>query len=161
MELYLLRHGDAVEVDPARGITEENRPLSASGEEQMRRMAEGLRRIGFRPRVVLTSPLRRAAQTAAILTAGLEIPPAQERRELRPGCDLALVAELLVEVDEEPRVLLVGHNPDLSRLVCDLTGAEVELHKGGLARVDLPGSLRLRAGTLVWLLTPEVLLQDD
>ena len=51
------------------------------------------------------------------------------------------------------RLLLVGHEPDLSGIVGDLTGGRVDLKKGGLAVVSLEGA----GGELVVLLRPREL----
>ena len=159
MELYLLRHGDAADADPARGITDELRPLTPTGVREIEAVAEGLRRMGVSFDALFTSPLRRAVETAAIVARVLGVPHAvRETRTLRPGCDLDTAAELLMEAAPAERVLIVGHNPDLSEIAADLAGKHVNLslEKGGLARVDLHGEAKRNRGRLVWLLTPEV-----
>lgn len=161
MELYLLRHGDAARADPAHGIPDGLRPLTPEGARAVEAVAEALQRAGIRPDVVYTSPLRRCVETAEIAARVLGVAQgAQQRPALAPGCDLDAVSELLHEAPEADRVILVGHNPDFSQIAADLTGKDVnlDLAKGGLARVDLKGAPRRRKGELVWVLTPRLFL---
>jgi phosphohistidine phosphatase len=155
MELYLLRHGIAADVGPE-GSGDAGRPLTEEGIDKLKEAVRGLRRLGVRPDVLLTSPLVRARQTAEIVRRafGLDVRPAEA---LAPGCDLARLADLLGEYRSAERVMIVGHEPDFSSLIGDLTGgSRVQLKKAGLARVDLE-SVDTGAGTLIWLLPPVVL----
>ena len=155
MELYFLRHGIAAEVGPS-GSGDAGRRLTKEGVAKMRSVAHGLRRLGVRPDVLLSSPLVRAHETAEIVARelGLKLHLAQE---LAPGCGLAQLFALLGQHRAAVRVMVVGHEPDFSAMVGGLTGgSRVLMKKGGLARVDLD-LLEERAGTLVWLLPPRVL----
>jgi phosphohistidine phosphatase len=72
---------------------------------------------------------------------------------------MARLCNLLGEYRSAERVMLVGHEPDFSSLIGELTGgSRVQLKKGGLARVDLE-TIDHGAGTLVWLLPPLALRQ--
>jgi phosphohistidine phosphatase len=134
--IWFLRHGDAEDGadDFARGLTQK-------GEQQSRDAGKALAALGVSLDACLTSPLVRARQTADLASETLGIKP-EEASELSGGefDPLALAAG-------RGDVLLVGHEPDFSRAVGDLTGARVEMKKGGLAGVDGP--------TLVTLLRPE------
>ncbi|HRC76402.1 MAG TPA: phosphohistidine phosphatase SixA, partial [Kouleothrix sp.] len=79
---------------------------------------------------------------------------------LAPGCDLPRLLALLGEHRAAERVMLVGHEPDLSGLVATLSGGRVLMRKGGLARVDAE-VLEAGAGTLVWLLPPRAMREAD
>ncbi len=105
--------------------------------------------LGIRADAILTSPLVRCTQTAAIVANSLGGTPHEERR-LRPGATLAGVGEILAERPDDESVMLCGHQPDLSELVGELTGGGlVEFRKGSLAVLDVdsprPGGGRLRA----------------
>lgn len=152
MKLYFLRHGVAADAGPT-GDAE--RPLTPEGVERMRREARGMRRLDIRLDVLLTSPLVRARQTAEI--TGRELgAKARQADVLAPGCDIAQLIDLLGAERVAERVMVVGHEPDFSTMICELTGARVEIKKGGLARVDLE-ALTAGAGVLVWLLPPSAL----
>ena len=152
MELYFLRHAIAADVGPE-GSGDAGRPLTEAGISRMKEAARGLRRLGVRPDVLLSSPLVRARQTAEIVRRAFGI----ESRlvdALAPGCDIARLRDLLGEYRSAERVMLVGHEPDFSMLVGALTGgSRVQIKKGGLARVDLE-TIEEGAGTLIWLLPP-------
>ncbi|MBK9711662.1 MAG: phosphohistidine phosphatase SixA [Kouleothrix sp.] len=154
MELYFLRHGIAEDVGPE-GAGDAGRRLTKEGIAKMKDAARGLKRIGVRLDVLLTSPLARAHQTAEIVARelGVELRLADA---LSPGCNVALLFELLGEHRAAERVMVVGHEPDFSTMIAALAGGgRIQLKKGGLARIDL--EVLEAGGTLVWLLPPKVL----
>jgi phosphohistidine phosphatase len=161
MELLLVRHAIAFEHNARRWPDDGQRPLSPRGVTRARRAAAGLRRIAPRPTRVLTSPLERTRQTAAILTQLAGWPQALVSPLLLPGASPeALLAELARLRDR--RVAVVGHQPDLGRLlaVC-VSGspgtAAFELRKMGVALVAFPGATRAGRGELLWLVPPRLL----
>jgi phosphohistidine phosphatase len=159
MELYFLRHGVAADVAPA-GLGDAGRPLTKEGIAKMQAGARGMRRLGLRLDALLSSPLVRAHETAAIVARelGLELRLAEE---LAPGCDMAQLFTLLGEYRAAEQVMLVGHEPDFSTLIGALTGgSQVLMKKGGLARVDIE-RLEQSAGTLTWLLPPRALRETE
>jgi phosphohistidine phosphatase len=152
MKLYFLRHGIAADQAPT-GLGDDARPLTKEGTAKIQAGARGMRRLGLRLDALLSSPLVRARETAAIVARelGLEL---QLADQLAPGCDPARLFALLGENRAAERVMLVGHEPDFSSLIGALTGgSRVLMKKGGLARVDID-LLEEGAGTLVWLLPP-------
>src|SRR3954464_14234623 len=159
MELYFLRHGIAADVGPA-GLGDAGRPLTKEGIAKMQAEARGMRRLGLRLDALLSSPLVRASETAAIVARelGTEL---QLADELASGCDIAQLFALLGEHRAAERVMLVGHEPDFSSLIGALTGgSQVLMKKGGLARVDIE-RLEPGAGVLTWLLPPRVLREAE
>lgn len=149
MEIYFLRHGVAEDMAP--GGSDAARRLTDKGIAKLEAAREGLRRLKVAPDLLLTSPLVRARQTAEVVGRHLGLEP-QVADVLAPGCDAARLRSLLAEHPGVGRVMVVGHEPDFSRMIAELTGGRVEMKKGGLARVDLePGE---RRGTLVWLAPP-------
>ncbi|MEO7913667.1 MAG: phosphohistidine phosphatase SixA [Roseiflexaceae bacterium] len=155
MELYFLRHGIAADVGPA-GQGDAGRPLTKEGIAKMQAGARGMHRLGVRLDALLSSPLVRAHETAAIVARelGLEL---QLAEKLAPGCDLAQLFALLGEYRGAERVMMVGHEPDFSSLIGALTGgSQVLMKKGSLARVDIE-RLEQSIGVLTWLLPPRIL----
>ena len=155
MELYFLRHGIAADEGPE-GMGDAGRPLTKDGIAKMQAGARGMRRLGLRLDALLSSPLVRAHETAAIIARelGLEL---QLADELAPGCDIEQLFALLGEHRAADSVMLVGHEPDFSSLIGALTGgSQMLMKKGGLGRVDIE-RLEHGAGTLTWLLPPRVL----
>lgn len=155
MRLLLMRHGVAEDAGPATDHRDEARALTPAGIAKTAAAAEGLAVLDLHPVGIVTSPLVRCRQTAAIVGRALGLVPGEDGR-LRPGMDLAGIADLLLEHPGVDPVLLCGHQPDLSRLVEDLTGGLVEFRKCALAVVDVE-SLRPRQGVLRALYPPATL----
>jgi phosphohistidine phosphatase len=124
--LWLLRHGDA-----EKGSPDAERPLTDKGRAQATAAGEALKALGVDFDACLTSPKVRALDTARIACTPLGIEP-QLESGLAGGSFDAL--ELTAGLGDD--VLLVGHDPDFSNAVHDLTGARVSMKKGGLAGVD-------------------------
>ena len=155
LQLYLLRHADAGDPTAWSGDDAE-RPLSAKGKRQARRLGSLLADIGWKPDVILTSPKVRAADTARIVGEAVDVEPADEQL-LASSFELSDVGSVLADHPAARRVLLVGHDPDFSSLASTLTGAAIELRKGAIARIDLQDpSPAAGQGALRWLLPPGV-----
>jgi phosphohistidine phosphatase len=157
MKVYLLRHGKAGNRLEWQG-DDDDRPLTAEGEEALRREAEALRALGLAPDVIVTSPLARARRTAEIVADGLGLRArVVEDERLAHGFDARRLAQVLAAHAAAEAVMVVGHEPDFSATVSELIGGgEIVLKKGGLARVDVTAPVA-GGGELVWLLTPPLL----
>lgn len=159
MEIYILRHGIAVERGASGYKKDSDRPLTKEGEEKMLQIAQAIFAMDVRFDLILSSPYVRADQTAQIVAGELDR-EVTFTKFLAPGGD---ASELIAEInDEKPqRVLVVGHEPDLSRLISILvTGdgdASIELKKGGLCKLTTDRLTLSRCATLNWLLTPKQL----
>jgi phosphohistidine phosphatase len=152
-QLWLLRHGEA---EPHGTRTDAERRLTQRGERQSRAAGAALARLGVEFDVVLFSPKVRARRTAEL--AAREWSKAQRERlrahdPLAGGFHSPEALAALSEVPDNGRLLLVGHEPDLSSLVGELTGSGVDLKKGGVAAVRLEGV----GGELAVLLRPREL----
>jgi phosphohistidine phosphatase len=163
MKVYLLRHAIAESRDPERYPVDADRPLTREGRRKMEQAARGMRAIGFRFDLVLTSPLVRARETARLVVPVFRPrPPLRALRPLSPGGGSGGVFAALGSLPAGASVLLVGHEPDLSRLagamiVDPRTDLALELKKGGLCRIDFEGTPRPGQGRLLLHLTPRVL----
>jgi phosphohistidine phosphatase len=149
MKLYLLRHGEADWPDWDR--SDEERPLTKKGRKEMRRMAKFLCDLKVCPATILSSPLRRARQTAKIVADCLNL-QVQEELELAPGFNATRLRRL-IDQHAGDDLMMVGHEPDFSAVIRSLTGGRVRLAKGGIARVDL--SDEGTDGQLTWLFPPK------
>jgi phosphohistidine phosphatase len=155
VRVHLLRHAHAG--DPFHWIGDDDlRPLTSKGRGQSERLGAFLAERGVRPDVIVTSPKVRAAQTAELVAARLDMTVRVDPR-LGDGLSQRDLWSLLDELGaREP--LLVGHDPDLSALLCYLIDcAGLSLKKGALATVDLRTKLGDGEGQLVWLVPPELL----
>jgi phosphohistidine phosphatase len=155
LQLYLLRHADAG--DPMVWAGDDaDRPLSAKGKRQARRLGSMLAELGWKPDVILTSPKVRAAQTARIVGKAVDVRATDEGR-LAASFDISDIGRMLAAHPDARRVVLVGHDPDFSSAASTLTGAAIELRKGAIARIDLADTTpRPGAGALRWLVPPGV-----
>ena len=155
LQLYLLRHADAGDPMAWPGDDAE-RPLSAKGKRQARRLGSLLADIGWKPDLILTSPKVRAAQTARLVGRAVDVTPDEEGR-LATAFELNDIGRILAAHPEAKRVVLVGHDPDFSSAASTLTGAAIELRKGAIARIDLADNAPTAVqGALRWLIPPGV-----
>ena len=153
LRLYFLRHGKAwSRVDWREDDAQ--RPLTDSGEAVTRAEARAMKAMGLAPDVIVTSPLARARRTAEIVAEelGLSARLVEDRR-LAYGFDAGGLREIVAREAPVASLMVVGHEPDFSDTIAELTGGRVALKKGGLARVDVEGP-RLDDGILAWLVTP-------
>lgn len=157
MLVYFLRHASAGQhkTDPAK---DEKRPLDREGVEQCGYVGRALSLLQTRPDVIISSPLKRATQTASIVAnqiayeGKIVIDPA-----LGPEAAFAQFRDLLTRYSNQEAIMVVGHNPNLSEFVGRLIGggsrAGIDLKKAGVARVEVSQ----HRGVLNWCLTPKVL----
>ncbi len=154
MNLYLMRHANA-------GMPRENpvldakRALIKEGKDQCMLMARVLSALKVQVDVIVSSPLKRALQTAQFVgtelgyEAKVEVSPA-----LGLDADYVAFQKLLAKYSDREGILVVGHNPNLfrflGRLVTGNGGAAIRMRKGSIARVDLDAHPPL----LQWLIDP-------
>lgn len=154
MILYLLRHGDAEASNPD---GDGARRLTKRGKHALRAAAPLWQRLKLRPDVVLTSPLVRAVETAELLSEGIDAPAPVADDRLLPGATWDAVAAAIGERPGARRVMLVGHEPDLSEVIAELSGAaSVRMRKGALACVEFGGSPGPGTGEIAWLIDPDL-----
>jgi phosphohistidine phosphatase len=159
MELYVIRHADAAAAGDG-GVTDDaERPLTAKGEKQARALGKALAAHGVELRLLLSSPLLRAKQTADELLRDWPEP----RPEFRVYAELALGGKrrkLLRTLREQgaDKVAVVGHEPELGELVAYLLGSnrlQIALNKAAVAHLHCDAGLQKGDGQLLWLLTPD------
>ena len=157
MDLILVRHGDAERTAPS----DHQRALTDKGKGQAERLGRCLASCNVQPAKIITSPLKRAQQTAQLLgkaMASADLVQVEER--LSCGMRPEDACEILSDHGNAEALLLVGHEPDLSTLCTFLSGSEnpdaMEMKKGSCAAFMVEDAKRRRA-TLKWLLPPQVL----
>ena len=153
MVLYLFRHGIAGPATAGQG--DAARTLTPEGIDRLKRQAAALERAGFRIDRLVTSPFVRARQTADLLAPALGAPPETDTL-LRCGCTFDDAAELLARYPMDASVMLVGHQPDLGRLVRTFTGSNAKMRTGMMAVIDVQ-AVRPSGGLLLGLYDPEVM----
>lgn len=152
-QLWLLRHAEA---EPHGTRSDSERRLTARGESQARVAGVALARLAASFEEVLFSPKMRARQTAELAAAewgDAQRAPLSAHEPLAAGYDAAGALDAAHGLSADGRLLLVGHEPDLSSIVAELTGGRIDLKKGGLAVVRLEGV----GGELAALMRPREL----
>jgi len=156
MKLLIVRHATAASADDPE-TPDADRPLTREGRKRFKKAARGLAEVMSAPDLLLTSPLRRAQETAEILGKVWDITPVEEPL-LAGGTPESLLASAAAH-EEHAMVAVVGHEPDVSRLLAHLLGGagdRLSFKKGGAALVELddeaPG-----AGCLLWFMPPRLL----
>jgi phosphohistidine phosphatase len=156
--IYLMRHGIAA--DATAEMNDADRSLTEDGVRKTERVAVGLQKIEVKPDLILSSPLRRAEETAR-LVADVLVPKAAV--ELYPPLAGGFSAEDVIKglrgYRRTSQILLVGHQPDLGQLASYLlTGSEnlvpLPFKKAGVAAISLASFPPRSAGSLEWYLTP-------
>jgi phosphohistidine phosphatase len=157
--IYFLRHGEAEKKVDWKG-EETARPLTIVGEQRMLLEAERMADLELGIQRIITSPLVCAIRTAEIVAErlGLHDQLVQDKR-LSPRFGIDLLGPILADHPGATALLLVGHEPDLSKTIRDLIGGgNIVLETGGLACVELVGNQSLR-GKLEWLASPGILVR--
>jgi phosphohistidine phosphatase len=158
MFLYFLRHASAGE-SLLTAKKDEKRGLDKDGIEQCGYIGRALAALGVQVEIIVSSPLKRAAQTASLVgnEMGHEGKLVMENA-LRPQASFSDFQKMLEKYAHQDSMLLVGHNPNLreflGRIISD-SGCEavVDLKKGAVAKVET----RRNSGSLSWILTPRIL----
>jgi phosphohistidine phosphatase len=158
MIIYFLRHASAGDplINPNK---DEKRALDKDGIEQCGYVGRALAAIDVQVEVIVSSPLKRATQTASLVgnEMGYEGKLLIEAA-LRPAATFSDFRRLLEKYSRQEAIMVVGHNPNLSQFLGSIVSdsgceASIDLKKGAVARVEM----RRTSGTLNWCLTPKVL----
>ena len=158
MILYFLRHGlaeDRLVWSGDDGL----RPLTKQGIKLLEREADVLMPLLSDLKLILTSPLTRAFQTAEIVAKKLSLTNNLIKdQRLSPGFDTTQLVAVLDDYPDQDLMMLVGHEPDFSLTISSIIGGgNLVCKKGGLARVDLYSRSPL-TGELVWLVPPKIII---
>jgi phosphohistidine phosphatase len=158
MNIYLIRHADAVPLGEGHFPHDVDRPLTPKGHEQAKLVAKALHRHGVQLDAIVTSPLVRAHETAETLHKSLSpAPQLQTCDELAPGGKAKKLTKFVRESGQQA-IALVGHQPDLGAYAAWLIGskkARIDLAKAGVACISFPEEPRKGEGMLQWLVGPE------
>jgi phosphohistidine phosphatase len=155
VQVYIVRHAEA---EPAGAGGDAGRRLTRRGQVQARAAAAGLRALDVRLDVLLTSPLQRALETAALLAGELEAPDPEPSAVLDGRAPADAILDEVAALASLARVALVGHMPVLAELVALATaGAAPGLGTANVALVEFAGRPVAGAGRLCWVRGPEQL----
>jgi phosphohistidine phosphatase len=167
LDLYLLRHGDAGKrMAVAAGGNTGDVPLTIVGREEIAIIARSVKALNLRFSAIVTSPLKRAVQTAKIIAKVLAI----ENRisvwnDLVPEGNRSKLYNKLNQYARDSSVLMIGHEPYLSNIMYDMIfqknrvnqRGRINLKKAGLAKIRVISLTPNISGELRWLLTPRII----
>jgi phosphohistidine phosphatase len=160
LELYFLRHAIAADRDDPRYKDDSLRPLTAQGRKKMYRASQGMKSLGLKFDIILSSPYLRAKQTAEIVNRTCR--PKNKKilftNNLLPP---ARIKELLLEIHshfpKSRKILLVGHEPHLTEMISGLLKSDrhlnIDFKKGGLCCLKIQQDFKHPDAVLIWLLT--------
>lgn len=157
MQLWLVRHAVAAERDEFAGPDTE-RPLTNKGRRRFREFCNWLADQTAMPGRIVSSPLVRAAETAAILAKAAELKKSTVAFTdiLAPGLDTTALLQFLGD-DAQDCTALVGHEPDMSQCLTELLGGgQFAFGKGFIAAVEFASAPALGAGRLRWFAGPKL-----
>ena len=157
MLIYFFRHASAGKsmLNPKK---DERRPLDEEGILQVRYIGRLLANLDVQVDQIISSPLKRARQTASLAANELAFEGAVQIDDaLRPDAEFEEFQSMLARYKKYDAIMVVGHNPSFTEFVSkSVSGpggaAHIDLKKGSVARVEMNG----RTGTLDWLITPKV-----
>jgi phosphohistidine phosphatase len=161
MQIYLLRHGIAEDAKP--GHPDSERPLTDEGRDKLRRVLKRARSADLNPSLILSSPYRRAMETAAVAAEVLAYKGEIVRtRALVPEASPFDAWEEIRNRKDEWAILLASHEPLMSTLAAfllDSPALHVDMKKAALVRIDCDRFGPKASGVLKWMLTPGVCLE--
>ncbi len=163
MELLVIRHGQAMDKEEfaKAGTSDDLRPLTSAGMEEMKEVARGLRELVKKIDLVVPSPLVRAVQTAEIVAAAYDIPVSGPTTALSPDSEPEDFEKWSADFEDAKRIAVVGHEPHLTGIVSWLlTGKDdaiIDLKKGGMCLLEFESGIKSGSGILTWLMTPRQL----
>jgi phosphohistidine phosphatase len=161
MQLYIVRHGIAVDREDPRCPPDPERYLTEEGVEKTKEVAKGVAALGMTADLFLTSPYVRAVQTAEIFASALDYAKQKIRRSelLLPGAEPSFLFRELAKDKQASSVFLFGHAPHLDDVIATALGSKrhvTALKKAGVAMIELK-RISPPIGMLVWLATPKLL----
>lgn len=161
MQLYIVRHGIAIDREDPKCPAEAERYLTEEGVEKTKQGAKGVAALGVAADLLISSPYVRAVQTAEIFAEALDYPKQKIRRNeiLLPGSEPTLLFRELAREKQAPSIFVFGHAPQLDDVIATALGSKkhlTSLKKAGVALIELK-RISPPMGVLAWLATPKML----
>ncbi len=161
MQLYIVRHGIAIDREDPKCPPEAERYLTEEGVERTKQVAKAVAALGIHADLIFSSPYVRATQTAAIFASELEYSKQKVRStdSLLPGAEPGAFLRELAREKDVSAVFCFGHAPHVDGLLAAAVGAPrhiTSMKKAGVALVELK-RVSPANGQLVWLTTPKLI----
>jgi phosphohistidine phosphatase len=161
MELYVVRHGIAIDREDPKSPADPERYLTEEGIEKTEQVAKRIAALDIPADALISSPYVRAMQTAELFAAAFEYPKQKIRQTnaLLPGAEPSLFFGELAKDKQAAVVFCFGHAPHLDDLIATGVGVKhpiTAMKKAGVALLELK-RVSPPTGQLVWLVTPKLL----
>ena len=165
MEIYIVRHGIAIDREDPKCPPDPERYLTEEGIEKTKRVAAAVAALGGSPDLLLSSPYVRAMQTAEIFASALDYSKQKIRRTdlLLPGTEPSLLFRELAKDKQTSTLFVFGHAPQLDDIIAAALGSKhhiTSLKKAGVALIELK-RVSPPNGQLVWLAPPKMLRRAE
>lgn len=165
MELYIVRHGIAIDREDPKSPADPERYLTEEGIEKTKQVAKGVAALGVTADVLISSPYVRAMQTSEIFADALEYPKQKIRQSnaLLPGAEPSLFFRELAKDKQSAVVFCFGHAPHVDGLIAAGVGVKhpiTAMKKAGVALLELK-RLSPPSAQLLWLVTPKLLRRSS
>lgn len=161
MQIYIVRHGIAIDRGDPKCPPDPERYLTGEGVEKTKQVARGVVALGATADLLLSSPYVRAMQTAEIFAGELEYSKQKIRRTdlLLPGAETSMLFRELAKDKQSSAIFLFGHAPQLDEVIATALGSKhhvTSLKKAGVALIELK-RVSPPSGEIVWLAPPKLL----
>jgi phosphohistidine phosphatase len=161
MDLYIVRHGIAIDREDPKCPPDPERYLTEEGMNKTRQVAKGIAALGITPDLLISSPYTRAMQTAEIFASALDYSKQKIRRTdlLLPGAESSALFRELAKDKQSSTVFLFGHAPHLDELIAAAFASKhpiTSLKKAGVAALKLK-RISPPSTEFLWLATPRLL----
>ena len=161
MQIYIVRHGIAIDREDPNCPADPERYLTEEGIEKTKEVAKGVSALGVTADLLVSSPYERAVQTAEIFAGALDYAKQKIHKtdHLLPGAEPAALFRELAREKQASSVFLFGHAPNVDEIVATALGAKhhvTSMKKAGVALIELK-RVSPPSGQLVWLATPKLL----
>lgn len=162
MKILFVRHAIAADPPDFRDASDLARPLTTEGRRKARRVFKALARFYDPPDVIVSSDATRARQTADLLAEEYPAAARAHTPEFNPGAEYPALVRWLRTLEHHcERVAVVGHEPDISRMVAGAVAhgpLNIEVKKAACIEVD---ANRLGRGVLTLLFPPWAVKERD
>ena len=161
MELYIVRHGIAIDREDPKSPADPERYLTEEGIEKTKQVAKRVAGFKIKPELLISSPYVRAMQTAELFAAAFDYPKQKIRRSdsLLPGTEPTHFFKEISKEKNLSTIFCFGHAPQLDDLIATALGSKhhiTQLKKAGVAAIELK-RLTPPSGQVLWLATPKLL----
>jgi phosphohistidine phosphatase len=161
MELYIVRHGIAIDREDPKSPADPERYLTEEGIDKTKQVAKRVAGFKIKPELFISSPYVRAMQTAELFAAAFDYPKQKIRRSdsLLPGTEPSHFFKEIAKEKNAAAIFCFGHAPQLDDLIAAGLGSKhhvTQLKKAGVAAIELK-RLTPPSGQLLWLATPKLL----